>query len=211
MPALRLRRTVAALAAVVAAGALTTTTAVVAHAEAWTHTDPTGDVTKVAYIDEADDPVLVAVPDQTVGDIRSIRAAHNSTRLAIQFSLRAAMTQYGIAYRIVTPRAEYRLLRLRMGDRPTVTFSKRVGPGLYDFKSVGCRGVAWKIDWSAAKVAVSLPRACIGYPRFLRVGLTVWSPDPESNEAYTAYFTDDALRTGGAAERSAVSPRIHRN
>lgn len=212
------RRLVAALAAVVAAGTLTTTTSSPAQAEAWTHTDPTGDVTSVVYREESDHLFYSPAPEREAADIRSMRAAHNSTRLAIQFSMRDSFSEYRIGYRILTPSAEYYLERARFNGRSSVAFYKEVAG--YGLKRVACSGVAWNIDWTTAKVAVSLPRACLGHPRFVRVGVTaserdVVPPeeagdDPDWQQWFSRTWVDDALRTGYTGARLGVSPRIHR-
>lgn len=210
-----LRRGIAALAAVIAAGALTTTTAVVAHAEAWTHTDPTGDVTAQVYREEYDELLYAPAPERLRGDIRSMRAAHNSTRLAVQFSMRDSVSDYRINYRILTPTTEYHLERARFNGHSSVKLFN-----VTRSKEVACGGVNWNIDWTTAKVAVSVPRACLGYPRFVRVGVEVgerdlvpppeYEDEPDWQDWFSRTWVDDALRTGFTGASTAVSPRIHR-
>jgi hypothetical protein len=76
-------------------------------------------------------------------------------------------------------------------------------------RAIRCSGLKWEIDRERATVAVSIPRWCIGRPRWVRVGIgVVTMPTSDGADSGTIY-ADDALRHG-IGEDVRRSPRVYR-
>lgn len=189
-----LRRAVAVLAT---AGTLTLSGTATAHAERWSHTDPAGDVVHFYFESEEGVPA----PAHERGDVRRVRLAHKDSRLVARFSMRKAMAgDHYFAYAIRTPKGEFELSRFRQAGAKSVVVLTEEGRET----PIRCSGMEWAIDRERATVAVSIPRSCIGRPRWVRVGIGVVSTVEPG-----AGYADDALRSGiGPGLRR--SPRLYR-
>ncbi|MFC5731412.1 MULTISPECIES: hypothetical protein [Nocardioides] len=190
----RLRRTARHAVATVAAITTLILAPGVAHADSWTHTDPARDV--VAFDDEgAETPA----PEVERGDIRRVRITHSSTRVRIRYTMRETFgANHGLVHAIRTPRNQFWLVRFRAdGLRHNGLFLDQ------GEKEIRCRGIDWSIDRARATVIVSVPRSCLGRPRWVRAGVGVQSVGAD------AAHVDDGLRVGtGSALR--LSPRLYR-
>jgi hypothetical protein len=188
-----LRRAIALLAA---ACALSLTGTATAHAQTWTHTDPAGDV--VAFDGETESQA--PAPTQERGDVRRVRVAHNNRRVVVRYSMRKALAgNHMMFYSIRTPKARFDLDRVRFpGMGGGVTLHKSGSE-----HTIRCSGMRWDIDRERATVAVSIPRRCIGRPRWVRVGVIVMSLTDE------LVYIDDAL-SGNGLDSLRQSPRVYR-
>lgn len=194
------RRRLAALAGTVAtAGALLLAGASSAQADTTSYTDAAGDVTSFTYVDGSD-PVVAEAPTRRRGDVRRVRLAHHESRVVVRYSMRDALSsEYGLFYGIRTPQADYSLVRFRFAEGKSVALTKGSST-----KPIRCSGISWDIDHEAATVGMSIPRSCLGSPRWVRVGAGVatFAGDERS-------YWDDALRTGDNADIR-LSSRLYR-
>ncbi|KRA29420.1 hypothetical protein ASD81_20745 [Nocardioides sp. Root614] len=189
MPGLRRMAVVVA-----AAGALTLGSAGGAHAGTWSHTDPAGDVHQ--FTEDAATPV----PDRVIGDVVRTNVTHSRTHLVFRITLKQALpaTDWAVFADIRTRVARFDLTMLRIGDIRGLVLLNAKG------NKVRCSGLSRTLDGRVVRLVV--PRACIGRPSLVRVGVGVTSSNPDGE---FGEFGDDALR-GTVRENLALSPRIYR-
>jgi hypothetical protein len=156
------------------------------------------DVTAFGIENEEDGPT--PAPEQERGDVRRVRVSHHDRRLVVRFSMRKALAgDHVLSYAIRTPRGGFILDRGKVpGAKATVGLHKQPSG-----KRIRCSGMRWDIDRERATVAVSIPRWCIGRPRWVRVGVVV-----VSGMGSDYMYVDDAMSSGGELYR--LSPRVYR-
>lgn len=149
-------------------------------------TDPAGDVVEV--IDRNDDGQGFARlrPRWAHGDIRSLRVDHAPRRVFVAMKFRninprVADTVQNLVFR--TGRARFNLQVNHTGSRIYRRDSTLWNETRGTF--VGCPGRRMGVDLAEDRVRVTVPRACIGRPRWVRVGASTWG-----------LGEDDALRRG---------------
>ena len=189
-----LRRAAAATAGL-AAVLSTVAVAAPASAEAFAHTDPDGDVSSIAGVQ----------PEVTNGDIRRVRFEHARGSVTVRAGFRdLAKTSDGIQQYVVV-------------ETPTRTYEFVVvaGPGdrrgqFIPVTSVGpCGGADFRLDYARNVFTLTLPRGCVGSPRWVRVGLATVTGFNEQEEQ--VILVDDALQRGFFIEdRLGLSPRLSR-
>jgi hypothetical protein len=199
-----LARTLLGLGAVVVAVIPTA-----AAAEQWTHRDATGDVVQFTW-DYESVKTTTELPDDVSTDVRRLRITHAPHELRI--SMRVQDIVRGT-------RAAELYVRTAEGRRFEViayAFRTRAFSGPYIIavptrESVECSGQSASLDPDTDKVYVTLPRRCLGDPRWVQVGATYateWKYESEEGFFNYAENTDDALREG-VRYRLAMSPRVH--
>jgi hypothetical protein len=193
MTALRSRTPRRALVAFAAASALTMSTAAAADAGSWSHADPAGDV--VAF-DET--PTGTPAPTREAGDVRRTSISHGSTRIGIKIKMRKHVKAYSIFYFFSTPNGRYELSRMRLPGMSEVELRKGKST-----KAISCSGITWTAVRSRGTMAVSIPRSCLGNPRWIKAGVGVAAFGDE------AFYGDDALQTGVTKDID-LSPKVRR-
>lgn len=175
-------RTIAPVVAVVLATMVAVPLAGPAHAEKFVIADAKRDVVNVDYVSEDQTPV----PDNATADV--VKAKINHTRGAVRFRVRLrdlsepALT--GVAADIKTNKRRYSLSFFQSGKRTTLELAQPSG------EPITCRGMKRSSNLDTDVVKFSLPRSCLGHPRWVRAGVIALVVEEN------AFFADDALRVG---------------
>lgn len=182
------RRTVAALTLSTALVAGTTALAAPAHAERWTHDDAVGDVVR----DTSGE--LTTVPERTSPDITRVVANHKGRNLTIKVRTRSATRGAFMATAMFrTPNKRLMLMASRIPMFGTSL-------DLYDMNSkrddprVRCPGMKHTFDKSRTVMTTTIPRSCLGNPRWVRFSIDLTTVDLFSDDDDS--YSDDGLRDG---------------
>jgi hypothetical protein len=169
-PAPSLRRLVRSASLAVAGLATVTTSLGVpavaagqAPANTVTLTDPTGDVWSISEGESAPSPAS----DEPSADVVRAVVTHRRHRVSVRMKFsdlrRADTAFYGAT--IVTPRQLRAAFVMtgprRWGGRPLLVNG--------NFAKVRCPGFQHSVDYASEQVTMTLPRACLGNPRWVRV------------------------------------------
>lgn len=185
-----------ALATVVMAGTLLVSSAGVASAENWSLADPKGDVATTAE----DDPAPVPAPNRRAGDVWRTSVSHTSTTVVVRVTLQAIPSlDWTTTAQIRTTRASFNLAHYRYGGHPGLSLTRTYGKGI----EIRCGGKSSRIIGTA--LVLTVPRACIGRPGSVRVGVRV----AVSDFGRELTHADDALRRS-LGESLRLSPLIRR-
>jgi hypothetical protein len=180
-PRARLRKTTP-LVAVVLAATLTWPLTGPAHAERYVQADAKGDVVSVEFESEAQTPA----PDNANADVTKTKINH--TRGAVRFRVKlrdlAGPVLTGVVADIKTNKRRYSLSFFRSGKRTTLELARPTG------EPIKCRGKKRSANVDTDVVKFSVPRSCLGRPKWVRVG--VGALEVQENVVYA----DDALRAG---------------
>lgn len=170
--------------------ALVVSSAGLASAQRWTHADATKDV--VTYDHDTDEPVTV--PGRTEGDVVFTTVSHTRSKVVIRIRMRAVPRGDWMAVAEVrTPRASYYLQQLRFGEARRFSMVKVSGDGR-ESRKVRCAAKSSRIDRTA--LVLSVPRSCLGDPRWIRASATTITFDAEAlseEEQEIRAYTDEAL------------------
>lgn len=183
-----------------------TTTALVltsgtAFADTLTKVDAAGDVAK-----QVEDTTTVD-PTVTNGDITRSVIRHGASKVRVKLAFRD-LAKTGHLVGLVS-------VRSNKGRSAARDITIVAGPGAYggrvhvenaNGKTVTCRTTR-TIDYVANTLVLEVPRRCLGYPRWIRVGIgVITSPD-----TFTTAYLDDA-RTNGSVSGSepVLSKRVYR-
>lgn len=189
------------LVAALTAAALLVPTA--AHAGKSVHRDAVGDVVSLSIEDESEE--LTPAPDQKRGDVTRTVANHRAKRVVFKVKMRELprrASMHGVSTRIVTKQRSYSLDIFRVpGFGKDAILSTRRG------KVIECEGLSHTRNDKRRTISFSVPRSCIGNPRWVRLGAGVFHM---SNG--TKAFVDESHRDGLDRPRNiAVGPKVRRS
>ena len=175
---------------------------VAAHAGTYSAPDASGDV--VMYDFSGDSETPVKVPDRTDGDIVNSRVVHGPNRLTMEVRYRDLVASGGTIvhdFRIGTNNHRVREIGIVAGPGKWqgrhVVVNKRG-------KRVRCHGVHWSLQYGANLVRVSVPRRCLGNPKWVHVGIGTLE------ETGSSLYLDDANTNGTFGETTKWGPRVYR-
>jgi hypothetical protein len=194
------------LAALTGAAALTVAGMSPASAASWAHEDAVGDVRSYTWderkgTESGPDPR----PANTDTDIARFSARHTPRRVVLTTTLRDITPASGVTvYQIRTGNRAYEAVQ-RLGTK------REMGPAFRLYRLNGdpvrCKGVRRSVDRTTEQAVVSIPRRCLGRPRWVRVGAGAVNVS-ETRTTFRLFF-DDALRAGaGDLDNLRLSPRI---
>ena len=137
-----------------------------------------------------------ASPDQVEGDVTQVQLRHNKSYVQLFMSLRDIKREtLNSFFYFNLQNGRKKLTQVTVGTYPR--FGKP--DGVLTIKdgrerTSKCRGTkGFAINWETNKVAVTLPRTCVGNPKYLRMqAFDSLDYDTASN------YSDDALGTGDA-------------
>jgi hypothetical protein len=200
------------LAALTGAAALTVTGMSPASAALWHHEDAVGDVQSYTIYENRPDSGPNPAPANTNADITRFTANHTARRVKLITTLRDITAASGeMYYEIRTGTRRYLVIQ-RLGTRDAVPFDDAPAFGLYRLDGSGdrvrCAGVRRSVDRTTEQARVSIPRSCLGRPRWVRVGAGATSYK-QTKTSFTM-LQDDAIRDGLVKYNLALSPRIMR-
>ncbi len=184
--------------------ALLTTMAVLvpsaAVADSYVHSDPAGDVRRFATHTAT---TSTAAPDRDEGDVLSSSVAHGKKRVTM--AMRAEelpSTGDGVSY----------LFRIGTKHKVRRLFIE-TGPGRWqgakfftkdNNKQTKCRGIRWSINYTTDVIVTSVPRRCLGKPKWVRVGMVLIAFEEPAD------FDDDAATTAPYGSVPRWGPRVYR-
>ena len=187
------------LTAVVAiAAGLATFAPTVANADSYVRHDAVKDV--VAF-DETEEQT--AAPDRSEGDIVTSGASHRPRKLRL-----------AMGFASLTHASEFSgyLFTVRTNERKLRTVMVFAGPGMWNGQAsmmsrhgrVKCRGLATRIDYTAHRMSVTIPRRCLSAPRWVQVGMAAVTGQDEKS------YVDDALSKGTLGNNLVWGPRVRK-
>jgi len=189
-------------ALVVAAAAVIPLVPTAAHADRYTYADHTGDV--VSFTGGSD--TATPAPERVVGDIAASAVAHRRGSVTVKMRYRDLTRGDEIAAHLFVIRTS------RMTRDVTVVaaqgyYGGRVVMTKPSGKKVSCR-IARKIDYVANTVTASVPRSCLGQPRWVKVGMAgiLFTGLGSSDMQYV----DDARTNGNLGSNPRFGPRVYR-
>jgi hypothetical protein len=168
-----------------------------AHADRLVQNDAVGDVVSVSG--ESATPL----PDRTEGDIAYSKIRHRDRRVILTMRYRELSTGQDMLHYFAirtSKMTRYVYLSASTGHWGGVVQMRNA----HD-KKVRCH-VTKKIDYTANTAMVSVPRSCLGKPRWVKVAMAQASYDASSA---TTFMIDDA-RANGNFTRPTWSPRVYR-
>lgn len=169
-----------------------------AHAGSYVRPDATGDVSS-----QTGDGPYVRTPSRVEGDVRTSGVSYAGRRVTVAIGF-AQLTQ--------TTEVTGHLFRLRTNKGKVRDVSVLAGPGQWagrtqmtkrNGKRVRC-ALGSRIDYAIDRVNVSIPRKCLGKPRWVRVGIGVVSLEND------VFFADDALTNGVLRANPIFGPIVRR-
>jgi hypothetical protein len=176
---------------------------VAAQAGSYSSPDASGDVVKFDF--SAGEETPSKAPDVTDGDIVNSRVVHGPRRLTIEVQYRDLNASGGqIAHGFLIGTNKHRKREIVLTAVPGHWQGHKImlsGHG----KRVRCKGVHWSLQYGANLVRLSVPRRCLGNPKWVHVGIGTIE-QPASGEAF---FLDDANLTGTTGEKLKWGPRVY--
>jgi hypothetical protein len=177
-----------------------------ASADTYSRVDAPGDVVTVDHESDA----RVVDPSYAEGDILFSRVVH--ARRSVRMTMR---------YRELTipSRTATHFFELLTNEHVRRHLSVIVGPGIYqggprwqgvallwrrEYRKVRCPHMRTSIDYDANIIRVVLPRRCMSWPRWVRVGMAVNTSNPK------VQGVDGALDDGQVADFIRLGPRVFR-
>lgn len=176
-----------------------------AHAEKVVTEDPAGDTVVVGFVVD-DDAELPQPPDPSPADIVRTVGAFGTNRLAITVHFRdlAGVQEHSTRLLVRTGTGSFHVeVEAKEGRR---TRARLVGRG----PAIDCRALRARLDRGGDLLAVSVSTACLSSPRWVRLGVTAFSPLPMTDPAVLASTVDDGHRETVRPRSTGTGPRIHR-
>jgi hypothetical protein len=175
-------------------------TAAPAHAGQQATTDATHDVYHIPG--DAQGGQLHLQRDDKAHDIVRAGTVYRGRTLTLWVQVRRlARTDYIANWEVKTPHARW-----------AVHYDREVGPAytsLFHFggpEVLDCQGLRGKALPRRERVVVTVPRACIGSPRWIRFGASV------GHQAPHAFYLDDArIDAGFDSSHAKLGPRVRHN
>jgi hypothetical protein len=178
--------------------------ATAAHAGAITIDDETSDVWEILYDEETQDETLVEAGSVDNVDVDSTRVRHLTNRIVLTTTY-TDLTKQDIILGAIgdlrfddAPAVGFYLDTYQDWSGETVLFKSRNGA------PIDCGGFDHAIDYAANTVEFSIPRKCVGSPRWVEARY-VGTANQEDEEVGYRNWRDNALTsgsgTGGWSER----------
>lgn len=183
-------------------------TAVPAHAALYSHTDAVQDVVVETCPGEDFEDCTSAVDKaKAEGDIVRANIRHQSKRVLIRVKMRELSNKgvRGHFIRIVTNEGIERWVNV-------LAFHGTLQPQFKELVNrnedkVRCSGLWAGYDGATDVATFIVPRSCLSYPRWVRVGVGAFT----ASEDFDAFGADDLMKPNGVSQDTiALSPRIKR-
>ena len=192
----------------VASTALLALAPTAASAATWRHTDAAGDVLVSAY--DVDSEPLGSGVDPSVrdGDVVTSSLRHGPYRVVSTVHLRrlgtAVPTTFTAGYRASSGVRRWVSLTVD-ATRPRGQVMMATPAG----DPVRCRGLERRVDLRRATLVISVPRACLGRPRWVSGTAMVARSDHDPDFTRIRTYVDDGLLVG-TTRSPGWSPRVRR-
>lgn len=153
-----------------------------------------------------DSSSLAPAPAVVQGDIRRFVVDHRARTVVVtarfgDLARSARIYQGGVLELRTADRTRVLTIDVEPGGpgQGRVEFTNRNG------RPVSCDGLARRIDWSTNTVRMTVPRACLGNPRWVRAGYGYYRMNQD-----LVIWMDEAHRNGTVSGSLALGPRVHR-
>lgn len=181
-------------------------TASPAHAAVHRHTDRAGDVRQFVCEDMFDESSCVESSSPALEpDITSTAIRHERANVVVRIKQRD-ISRAGVrvhSLRIITNEGITRYV-----DAFAFPGSAQLEKEITNRngRDVSCSRLRASMDLTANMVTITIPRSCMSYPRWVRVGMGAFAVSTDGKTVKA----DDAFLTGRVADRLVLSPRVSR-
>ncbi len=168
-----------------------------AYADSLKVDDETSDVWEAVWNEDTQSDDYVEAGSVNNVDVTSLRVRHLANRIVVT----ATYAELNKGKVVLASTSTY-----KFNDGPTVgvmldTYAKSSGETVmyttHRGKPVDCKGLDDTIDYDANTVELSIPRKCVGDPRWVQVGYVgTGSEEDSSSEFGYRNYRDNALDTG---------------
>ena len=158
-----------------------------AHAETWSSPDPGGDATVVEFDPEPEPCGTITETPTTEGDVRRLTVRHSRDDVVLTVAV-TGLVRAGAAsasFTVLTPGRDlfvdvYRYAgrtRIDLAELPRIDEDDVDECGSFFFGAgvIPCPRARGEIAVKESRIRVTLPRRCLGTPRWVRVGVGVCS------------------------------------
>lgn len=173
-----------------------------ARADRWTYDDAVGDVTTQATTDTS--ITVTPVPEQANGDIVQVTGTHKARKVSITMRMRAPLTgPFMVSAMLRVPGKRFMVMAPKM---PGFSSTELMELSM-DEDASRCRGIKRTVAGDRMSVRITVPRSCLGNPRWFKFGAMLTTVALFTDASYD----DDALATGMSLYgNAAMSPKIKR-
>ncbi len=192
-----------------------------ARADSWTAPDPAGDATVYTFDPDPEPCGTITETPSAEGDIRRLRVRHTRDLVVLSLDVTGLVNRYrtSTTFEVVTPDREWTVDVTHHEGRTEVGYwrTPQITPdevgecGSYGYVTGvrSCRGAVGTIDARAGRVGVSLPRRCLGTPRWVRAGASIYSGQAHgSSDTWMPPGSDDGdFTTPVVGRRVYAGPR----
>jgi hypothetical protein len=181
-------------------------------AASWAGYDPTGDARALSFDPEPAPCGTMTDDPSTTGDIRRLGVSHRAHRVRITVRVNGLgeLRDTYITLPLRTPRRDLEVdVDLRPSGRVRASLSTATEwsePGDPDecgnYYVVGgsggveCRGIVATTDTGGDRIAVDVPRSCLGAPRWVRAGAEVQGNDTDGGVTFIDRWEPDGTGDG---------------
>jgi hypothetical protein len=169
-----------------------------AHAGSYVLPDATGDVGS-----SKDDGPYVRTPSRAEGDVRSSAVSHARRRVVVTVAYRQLSQTTQITGQIARLRTNRGRVRDVVVYAQPGNWGGRTSMEKPSGRRVKCR-VGMSIDYAADRITVSVPRKCLGRPRWVRVGIGAVTFEDD------VVFADDAMTNATPGNTPVLGPVVRR-
>ncbi|WP_148613171.1 hypothetical protein [Nocardioides rubriscoriae] len=157
-----------------------------AWADSWTGPDPAGDATVYSFDPQPEPCGTVTRTPSTEGDVRRLRVRHTPDLVVVSVDVTGLVNRYRTStmFDVVTPDREWTVDVSHYQGRTEVDYFRtprirqdqvgECGSYAYAVRPRTCRGAVGTIDVRGGRITVSVPRRCLGTPRWVRAGASVY-------------------------------------
>lgn len=152
------------------------------YADSWSAADPAGDSTTYAYSPEPEPCGTVTEKATPEGDIRRLSVRHTRDRVVLTLHVTGLTKAFRTAasFEVVTPGREWTVDVSRYRQKTEVSYYRtpqidaddvdECGAYYYGVSPSTCEGATALIDVAGDRIRASIPRRCLGTPRWVRAG-----------------------------------------
>ncbi|WP_244929994.1 hypothetical protein [Nocardioides sp. W7] len=172
-----------------------------AQAGSWSHRDAKGDVVRGSAAGDG----AVEDPSDQATDITRLKVNHGPGKVTVTLVVRDLKGgDHAVVGRLVTPEGDYSVTYLRSADLKMFTLTDDAAGA--DTPDVPCRGKRISFDASGDRIRITVPRTCLGSPKWVRVGAGLVRGDLMSMADADTVTMDEALRRGSVKAFNSDAP-----
>jgi hypothetical protein len=178
-----------------------------AYAERVVTRDPAGDALVTSEVDGVEQSAVA--PEQRTLDIVRTVVDHRSDVVLVRVQFRRLATDplMFIGTRLRLPRGKVDVLVEHLGGKPIVSGAA------HGSREIDCPGLEAHVQRSTRSTVLSVPTACLGDARWVRVGVVAYGVDldQEDGARVSGAYSDDAHRDGTFdVDKPALGPKARR-